>query len=131
MTTVSEAARSPADQPWIETKEGSLFFVNSLLVAPGLIVLVPLVLRAVLDAIGGPAAPSPSPVLDTIPTLAAYVVPFAAWILVIPVWLVVRNLRISARKSVRGALVFFLLVHLGYLGYGVWWWLSGGGGRGV
>jgi hypothetical protein len=114
---------APGTEPWIETGEGSLFFVNALLAAPGLMVLVPVSLRALLRVAG--RLEGPSPVLDTIPTLAAYVVPVAGWLLLVPVWLVLRNLRLTRRVSVRIALALFLAVHLGYLAYAAWWWITG------
>jgi hypothetical protein len=109
-------------EPWIETRQGSWFFVNALLVAPGLVVLFPLALGALLTSL----APDrqPSPFLDTIPFVASRSIPFLGWLLVIPIWTTIRNLRMDGPRLPKVALVFFLLVHLGFLGYTVWSWVG-------
>jgi hypothetical protein len=109
---------------WIETKSGSLFFVNALLVGPLLIILFPLALGAGLRLAG--AVEGPLPILDVFPLMARFVVPWAAWILVVPIALVVRNLRMEIRTAPRVALGFFLLLHLSFIGSAAWWWITGG-----
>ena len=108
--------------PWIETRQGGWFFVNALLVAPELVVLVPLTLRLVVEALN-PGRP-PSPFLDTIPFVASKALPLLGWLLVIPIWTTLRNLRLESLLLPRLALGFFLLLHLGFLGYTVWSWVG-------
>lgn len=111
-------------EPWVETKSGSLFFVNALLTAPLFIVLFPLGLGRGLRALG--VMEGISTMVDVFPLLAGYIVPYAGWLLVIPVGLIVRNLRIETARAAQVALVFFLLLHLSFLGYAVSWWVTGG-----
>lgn len=108
-------------EPWIETRRGGLFFVNALLVAPELVVLFPLTLRFLVSLV----APhrNPSPFLDTIPFVASRSIPYLGWLLVIPIWTTIRNLRIEPLPLPRGALVFFLLLHLAFLGYTALSWM--------
>ena len=109
-------------EPWIETREGGLFFINALLVAPELVVLFPLVLRLLVGMISSER--NPSPFLDTIPFVASKAIPFLGWLILIPVWTTVRNLRIEPRMLPRLALAAFLLSHIGFLGYTVWSWVG-------
>jgi len=109
-------------EPWIETREGGLFFINALLVAPELVVLFPLTLQLLVGAIS--AERNPSPFLDTIPFVASRAIPFLGWLILIPIWTTVRNLRIETRVLPRLALGAFLLSHIGFLGYTVWRWMG-------
>jgi len=109
-------------EPWIETPRGGLFFVNALLVAPELVVLFPLTLQ-VLVGLLVPGRP-PSPFLDTIPFVASKAIPYLGWFLVIPIWTTLKNLRIERALAPRLALVFFLILHLSFLGYTVWSWVG-------
>ena len=108
-------------EPWIESREGGLFFVNALLVAPELVVLLPLALQLLVGAMVPER--NPSPFLDTIPFVASKAIPFLGWLILIPVWTTVRNLRIETRVFPRIALVCFLLSHVSFLGYTVWVWV--------
>ena len=110
--------------PWVESKSGSLFFINALLTAPLLVVLFPLLLRAGLRAAG--VLTGPFPIIDAFPTIAAYLVPYGAWLLLGPIYLIVRNLRMERILAARLALVFFSLLHLGFIVYAAWWWITGG-----
>lgn len=112
----------PRKDPWIETREGGLFFVNALLVAPELVVLLPLTLQLLVSLLVPER--NPSPFLDTIPFVASKAIPFLGWFILIPIWTTLRNLRIEARLAPRLALGFFLLLHLGFLGYTVMWWVG-------
>lgn len=109
------------DEPWIETARGGWFFVNALLVAPELVVLLPLTLQLVV----GLLAPerNPSPFLDTIPFVASKSIPYLGWLLVIPIWTTARNLRIEPLLLPRTALSLFLLLHLSFLAYTVLSWI--------
>jgi hypothetical protein len=111
-----------ATEPWIETREGGWFFVNALLVAPGLVVLFPLTVGGILTLLA-PDRPL-SPFLDTIPFVASKSLPYLGWFLVIPIWTTVRSLRMELTLLPRMALGFFLLVHLGFLGYTVLSWVG-------
>jgi len=111
-----------ANEPWIETREGGWFFVNALLVAPELVVLFPLALSWLATALAPDRAPSPF--LDTIPFVASNALPFVGWVLVIPIWTTVKNLRMGGSRLARVALGFFLLLHLSFLAYTVRSWLG-------
>lgn len=111
-------------EPWIETPRGGLFFVNALLVAPELVVLFPLSLQ-LLVGVMAPERP-PSPYLDTIPFVASRAIPFLGWLLVVPIWTTIKNLRIEKAALPRVALAFFLTLHLAFLAYTVWSWTGAG-----
>jgi len=106
--------------PWVETREGGWFFVNALLVSPALVVLFPLTLSLLVDALA--PGREPSPFLDTIPFVASKALPILGWLLVVPIWATVKALRMSQPLVASIALGFFLLVHLGFLGYAVRAW---------
>lgn len=111
-----------ASEPWIETPQGGWFFVNAVLAAPELVVLFPLALGTVLTWVA-PDRPL-SPFLDTIPFVASKAIPFVGWLLVIPIWTTVRNLRMEGLRLPRIVLGFFLVLHLSFLGYTVWSWVG-------
>lgn len=128
----SSAAEEPVgsdegrEVPWVETRAGGLFFVNAVLVGPELVVLVPLLAGAALRSLG--LVDGPSRFLDPVPRVAAHVLPWVGWLLVVPVWTTVRNLRMrNVGLGARAALFAMLALHLGFLGYTVWRWLGGGG----
>lgn len=112
------------DGPWVETREGAYFFVNGLLVMPELVILVPLGLKGLLSLFG---AGGESVYLDTFPMLAGYVLPWAGWLLVVPIWTTLRNLRMELPGGARLALRTMLLSHVGFLAWTVWHWVGGGG----
>ncbi len=62
-----------ADEQWIETRRGYVFFLNGLLVAPLGMVLLPLALRWLLRRTG--VLEGPSVFLDPFPLIAQYVLP--------------------------------------------------------
>ena len=109
-------------EPWIETTQGGWFFVNALLVAPELVVLFPLVLGWIVGLVAPDRASSPF--IDTIPFVASKAIPYLGWVLVIPLWTTVKAIRLPGLVLPRVALGFFLLVHLGFLGYTVWSWVG-------
>ena len=108
-------------EPWIETRQGGLFFLNAVLVIPELVVLFPLSLKVLVGLIA--AERNPSPFIDTIPFVASKSIPFLGWLLVVPIWLCLRNLRVESLRLPRVALVFFLILHLSFLGYTVASWV--------
>lgn len=111
------------DVPWVETPAGELFFLNAVLVAPELIVLVPLLAGAVLRGLG--LLQGPSRFIDPVPRVAAYVLPWVGWVLVVPLWIVWRNLRMDGVKAwARRALWGMLLLHAGFLTYTVLRWVG-------
>ncbi len=122
-----EGVGRAADAPgaWVETPEGGFFFLNAVLVIPELVVLVPLSLKALLGLVG---SGGPSVYLDTIPSIARYVLPWTGWILVVPAWTTLRNLRMELPSAARAALVAMLLSHLGFLAWTAWLWIGGGAG---
>jgi len=109
-------------EPWIEPRQGGWFFVNAVLVAPELVVLIPLVLGALI----GLLVPErePSPFLDTIPFVASKTIPILGWLLVIPIWTTIRNLRRDGLRLPKVTLGFFLLLHVCFFGYAVWSWVG-------
>ncbi|MBT8395876.1 MAG: hypothetical protein HKO65_00350 [Gemmatimonadetes bacterium] len=109
-------------EPWVETRQGGWFFVNAVLVAPELVVLFPLALGALLGVIV--PAREPSPFIDTIPFVASKAIPILGWLLVIPIWTTLRNLRMEGPKLSRFVLVGFLLSHISFLAYAVWSWVG-------
>lgn len=110
-----------ADDPWVETRAGGLFFINALLAAPALMVLYPIALRAVLHALTG--FDRPSPLLDTVPLVAAHVAPVVGWLALPAAALSIWNLRITDRRWARVALRAFLVLHVGVLVYTVARWI--------
>jgi hypothetical protein len=117
-----EAMGTNAKEPWIETPQGGWFFVNALLVAPEMVVLLPLA-AGMLVSLLAPGRGT-SPFLDTIPFVASKAIPFLGWFLVIPIWTTVRNLRMDGLLLPRIALGIFLALHLSFLGYTVWSWMG-------
>jgi hypothetical protein len=109
-------------EPWIETGPGGLFFVNAILVAPELVVLFPLTLQLLVGLVASER--NPSPFLDTIPFVASKAIPYLGWLLVIPIWTTIRNLRIETLVLPRAALWVFLLLHFSFLGYTVLSWVG-------
>lgn len=109
---------------WVETPEGGLFFVNGLMAIPELVVLIPLALEGVLRVLG--LLQGPSVYFDTFPRLAGYVLPWAGWLLVVPIWTTVRNLRLETPRWAAVTLVLLLVTHLCFLGWTVAWWITGG-----
>jgi len=117
--------RTPAlsdqeETPWVETRVGGWVFVSSILVAPPLMVAVPLALRAILRTLG--VLTGPSPFYDTIPLVAAYAVPYIGWLAVVPMAIILKTLRMSPGPRARVALWFFMAVHLVVLAYTIWSW---------
>ena len=121
---VSDRSSEPmvTEEPWIETKEGGLFFVNALFVVPAFCVLVPLSVRTLLTLVAGPRGESPF--LDTIPMLATLVLPYLGWILVLPVATTLMNLHREKRLLPRVTLLLFLIIHLSFFAYTVYLWGS-------
>ena len=109
-------------EPWIETPQGGLFFVNALLVAPELVVLFPLTLQFLVGLITEERAPSPF--LDTIPFVASKAIPFLGWLLVVPIWTTIKNFRMEPLILPRMALGVFLLIHTSFLGYTILTWVG-------
>ena len=105
--------------PFVETAQGSLFFMNAVMAAPALLVLWPVLLRVLLRGVG--ALEGPSPLLDPIPIVARQVGPYVAWLSAIPLWTCRRNLSMSLPVPARWALRAFVTVHVGVLG---WWVLA-------
>ena len=109
-----------SEERWIETRRGGLFFVNALLIFPHVMVLVPLLTRILVRSRGG--LPGESQIVDTFPTLAEYLLPRVGWILVVPLALVIQNLRLEPATGPRIGLWIFLGLHGTFLLWtlGVW-----------
>ena len=128
MTELKEPTRSPPTEPrppspWVETREGMLFFLNALLVAPQFVVFFPLGLILMLEPIGAPEALLRT--LATIPILAAFALPFAGWFFAIPAWFALKARRETAPPLARHALMVFAVLHMGFVAYAAWFWLTG------
>lgn len=114
-----DIANNGPDTPWVETPEGARFFVNAVLVAPELIVVFPLVVGVFLRAVG--LVQGPTVFLDVVPWVAGYAIPYVAWLLPIPIWTTLRNLKVASGR-VRVVLFGFLALHSSFLGYAVLRW---------
>lgn len=95
---------------WIESRRGSLFFVNALFIFPWIMVAVPLATRLLVRRVFG-GMPEHVRIVDTFPELAGHLMPVYGWLALIPIWLVVRNLRIEPDPRPRAVLVVFLALH--------------------
>ncbi|TVP74070.1 MAG: hypothetical protein EA352_11275 [Gemmatimonadales bacterium] len=109
--TMAERDETMAERedPWIETRRGGLFFVNALFIFPWIILAIPLLTRVVVRGLGG--MQERIRIVDTFPELAEYLMPVYGWLTLLPIWLLVRNLRVEPAALPRAALVFFLLLH--------------------
>ena len=114
-----DLAKNGPDTPWVETPEGARFFVNAVLVAPELIVAFPFAMGVALRAAG--LVKGPTVFLDVVPWVAGHAIPYVAWLLPIPIWTTLRNLRGTSGR-IRVVLFGFLALHLSFLGYGVLRW---------
>jgi uncharacterized membrane protein len=114
------------EEPWIETRRGGLFFINALFIFPHVMVLVPLLTRIFIRARGG--VQEESTILDTFPLLAEHMLPWMGWILVLPIGLVLMNLREETAPLPRAGLMIFLVLHLAALTWTVATWLGLTGG---
>jgi hypothetical protein len=112
--------------PWIETREGGLFFVNALLIFPHVMVSVPLLTRIFVRSRGG--LQGEAVIVDTFPLLAEHLLPRLGWLLVVPIGLILLNLTWEAKPWPRRALGAFLALHLAALAWTVSTWLSWTGG---
>jgi hypothetical protein len=119
-TTESDQELESQEELWIETRRGGLFFVNAVLIFPQIMVLVPLLTRIYVRSRGG--FPRESQIVDTFPTMAEYLLPRMGWLLLLPIGLVIHNLRLEKAFWPRVGLFGFLLVHLSFLGWTVAVW---------
>ena len=109
-------------EPWIETPQGGLFFINALLVAPEMVVLFPLSLQLLVGLRADERAASPF--LATIPIVASKAIPVLGWFRVVPIWTTVKNLKMESLLLPRISLGVFLLLHLAFLGYTILSWMG-------
>ena len=105
--------------PFVETSQGGLFFMNAVMAAPALLVLWPVLIRALLRGVG--AVEGPSPLLDPVPAAARYAGPYVAWLSAIPLWTCLRNLGMIIPLPARWVLRALVTLHVGVLG---WWILA-------
>lgn len=119
---MTDEGRGEAAGPWIETPQGGWFFLNAVLVAPELVVLFPLLAGAVVGLLV--PGRDPSPFLDTIPFVASKTIPLLGWLLVIPLWTTVKNLRMAGPLLPRIILSGFLVLHLAFLGFAIRSWMG-------
>jgi hypothetical protein len=117
------ASPSSGEERWIETREGTLFFLNSLFMFPYLMVLIPLATRVFVRGVVG-GFEEPSVIVDTFPTLAEYLLPRMGWLALVPAWLTKKNLGLEHRPLPRLALALLLMTHLFVLGWTLTGWLG-------
>jgi hypothetical protein len=117
--------RQPASAagPWIETREGMIFFTHCVLIAPQFVVLFPLMMGWLVAPIGAPD--SLLNILATIPTLAAFALPYAGWLFIVPAWFAWKARKEMGPPLARHFLGLFALLHLGFVVYAAWFWLTG------
>ena len=110
---------SPEDdrEPFLETRAGGLFFLNAVLAGPAVLVLWPVLLRALLGGAGGRLGA----LLDPVPAVAAEVGPYIAWLAAIPLVTTLLNLRMPLPGAARWTLRALALVHVWVL---AWWTLT-------
>jgi len=105
------------ETPWVETRSGTLFFVNAILVAPVFMALYPWTIRWLLRTLD--ILNRPSRILDPVPAVADHFIPVLGWAAIPAAWLVWKNLRIAEKPWARRALWLFLGAHAGTLTYTV------------
>lgn len=121
--TAHENSREEAGrEPWVETPQGTLFFLNAVLAAPVLLLMVPLLLGGILR--GARLVTGPSAFLDPVPAVFAHVAPVVGWLAVLPAALCVKNLTMIRRPWARRALLLFLGLHVGVVAYTVFRWVG-------
>jgi hypothetical protein len=111
----------PPKSPFFETPAGELFFRNMLFVTPALIVMVPVLMKAVVTTLG--FLDGPSRVFDTLPIVAGYALPWVGWLFVFAIRPALRNLTMDISPRLRGLLFAFLLIHIGVLTSTVLAWI--------
>jgi hypothetical protein len=109
--------------PWIETREGMLFFWNALLVSPQFVVFFPLAMLWIVAPIGAPE--SLVQTLKTIPTLAQFALPFTGWFFAVPAWFAWRSRRETHAPIARQLEGMFAVLHVTFVVYAAWFWLTG------
>lgn len=119
---MSNSAAGPASGPWIESREGMLFFANALLVFPQISVFFPLLLGKLLAFLG--VAEGLQEILAVIPALAARILVFTGILFVLPLWFALRTRRETRRKSARAWLLVFALAHALFVLYSLGAWAS-------
>lgn len=115
--------RDDPGERWIETPRGGLFFINALFIFPYIMILVPLATRLFVRGVVG-GAPRESVILDTFPVLAGFLLPRYGWLILLPLFLVVRNLRMERAPWPRAALLLFLVTHAAFLAWTMAGWLG-------
>lgn len=119
--TPAAPSSASSGEPWIETREGGLFFVNALFLFPYLMVLVPLLTRIFVRGVMG-GLQEPSVIVDTFPEIFEYLAPRMGWLAIFPAWLAWKNLKIESRGLPRAALVFLLVTHVALVAWTVTGW---------
>lgn len=119
----NSTAAGPDAGPWIESREGMLFFANALLVFPQISVFFPLLLGRALAFVG--VAEGLQEILSVIPALAARILVFAGILFLLPLWFALRTRRDTGRKSARAWLLVFAAAHASFVLYALVAWASG------
>jgi hypothetical protein len=108
---------------WIETREGTMFFLNSLFLFPYLMLLLPLLTRVFVRGVVG-GLQEPSVIVDTFPMLAEYLLPRMGWLAAFPAWLTWKNLGLESRPIPRAALALLLMTHVSVIVWTVTRWFG-------
>ncbi len=103
----------PDETPFEQTPQGELFFRNLLAATPAMIIITPLIMKALLTMAG--FLDGPSRVFDTLPIVASYALPYVGWVFVFAIRPVIRNMTMPVSAPIRGLLFAFLLIHTGVL----------------
>ena len=119
----AEAPPPSAAEPWIESAEGGLFFLNAVLAAPALLVLLPLALARVCEGLGFARG---TELFSVVPTVAGAFVPWLGWLALLPLVTAAWNLKREKRPLPRALLLAFVLVHGAVLVYTLRSWIVGG-----
>ena len=101
--------------PWIESREGMLFFANALLVFPQISVFFPLLLGRMLRVLG--VSEGLQQILSVIPTLAAWALPVAGFGFLLPLWFAMRSRQQTRNLWARGFLLVFAAAHASFVLY--------------
>ena len=108
--------------PWVETRAGSVFFINALLAAPVFVALYPWTMRWLLRVTG--ILDRPSRILDPVPAVAAHFAPVVGWLAIPALIFSVYGYRIADRRWARILLGIFAVAHLGTIIYTAGQWIG-------
>lgn len=113
----------PTEDPWIESREGMLFFANALLIFPEISAYFPLLLGRFLKFVG--VAPGLQEILGIIPEIAALALPYAGIFFLVPLWFALKSRSETTCPRARWALLLFAALHASFVLSAVLFWTTG------